>query len=73
MLQHINMFVKFLNFKREYMNKCPYCNTTYNEILQTGFVGCAHCYEEIEPLKEAVEKMYNGKKHKGKRVKNGNI
>ena len=57
------------------MNKCPYCDTTYNEILQTGFVGCARCYQEIEPLKEAVKKMYPNKKHKGKVVKvdSGNL
>lgn len=56
------------------MSKCPYCNTSYNEILQTGFVGCQHCYQEIEELKETLKKMYGDKKHKGKRVKaNGNI
>ncbi len=53
------------------MKVCPYCNTTYNEILQTGFVGCSHCYREIEELSKAVEKMYNGRTHKGKKaVKN---
>ncbi len=56
------------------MSKCPYCNTTYNEILQTGFVGCSHCYQEIPELKLAVKKMYGDKKHKGKKVGgNGNI
>ena len=53
------------------MKICPYCNTSYNEIMQTGFVGCSHCYQEIEELKNAIEKMYAGKKHKGKKaVKN---
>ena len=53
------------------MKICPYCNTTYNEIMQTGFVGCSRCYEEIEQLKMAVEKMYSGKTHRGKKaVKN---
>ena len=57
------------------MSKCPYCNTSYNEILQTGFVGCDKCYSEIAELKEAVKKMYGNKTHKGKsaRVNNGNI
>ena len=57
------------------MSKCPYCNTSYNEILQTGFVGCDKCYSEISELKEAVKKMYGNKTHKGKsaRVNNGNI
>lgn len=50
------------------MKICPYCNTSYNEILQTGFVGCSRCYHEIEELKLALSKMYSGKKHKGKKV-----
>ncbi len=49
------------------MNKCPYCNTSYEEILQTGFVGCAHCYAEIDELKSAVNSLYNGQKHKARR------
>ncbi len=57
------------------MNKCPYCNTTYNEILQTGFVGCQRCYEEIDDLKKAVKNMYGDRKHKGKKPvgENGNL
>ena len=56
------------------MNICPYCHTSYNEILQTGFVGCQHCYEEIFKLKQALKKMYGEKRHKGKKVGgNGNI
>lgn len=54
------------------MSKCPYCNTSYNEIMQTGFVGCSRCYQEIEELKEVIKNLYGDKKHKGK-VKNGNI
>ncbi len=48
------------------MNKCPYCQTSYNEILQTGFVGCQHCYFEIDGLKEALKKLYENRTHKGK-------
>ena len=55
------------------MNKCPYCNTSYTEILQTGFVGCSHCYEEILQLKIAVSSMHEGKKYKGRKAKNGNV
>lgn len=57
------------------MNKCQYCNTSYNEILQTGFVGCEKCYQEIDALKETLENMYGDKKHKGKKAvgENGNI
>lgn len=50
------------------MNRCPYCNTSYEEIRQTGFVGCARCYQEIDELKNLVHKLYKGKKHKGKKA-----
>lgn len=57
------------------MNRCPYCQTSYNEILQTGFVGCQHCYFEIEALKKTLKDLYGDKKHKGKIVSksDGNI
>lgn len=55
------------------MDKCPYCETTFNEILQTGFVGCKHCYEEIDGLKEAIKNLYGDKKHNGKVVSNGDF
>lgn len=48
------------------MNKCPYCNTSYNEIMQTGFVGCQRCYQEIDELKNTISKLYGDKQHKGK-------
>ena len=45
-------------------NRCRYCNTSYDEILESGFVGCDKCYQEIEPLRFAIQKMFNGKTHK---------
>ncbi len=50
------------------MDRCPYCNTSFSEILQTGFVGCSHCYQEIDGLKESLKQMYGDKTHKGKKV-----
>ncbi len=56
------------------MNRCPYCQTSYNEILQTGFVGCQHCYFCIDELENAIKELYKDKTHKGKVVKtNGDI
>lgn len=58
------------------MNKCSYCGTSYKEIMQTGFVGCEKCYQEIPELKVAVAALYDGKKYRGKRVlrrRNGGI
>lgn len=55
------------------MNRCPYCNTTYSEILQTGFVGCSRCYSEIVPLQENIKNLHQGKTYKGRSAKGGNI
>ena len=48
------------------MNICPKCGTSYKEILQTGFVGCQNCYQEIDELKNHLANLYADKKHKGK-------
>ena len=53
------------------MERCPYCNTSYEEIMQTGFVGCEKCYIEIQSLQTVVANLYNGKKHKGKFISKG--
>ena len=55
------------------MKKCPYCDTTEEEILQTGFVGCQHCYSEIDGLQEILKGIYGDKKHNGKRANNGDL
>lgn len=49
--------------------KCDYCKTSYEEIIESGFVGCDKCYHEIENLRYAIDKMYNGKTHRGRGVK----
>lgn len=46
------------------MNECPKCHTSVEEILETGFVGCEKCYE-IPAIKEAVDAIFGGKRHKG--------
>lgn len=43
---------------------CPKCKTSVKEILETGFVGCEKCYE-LPQVKAAVDKIFDGKKHKG--------
>lgn len=48
------------------MNKCSFCGTELQEILQTGFVGCENCYKQIDGLKEMVANLYDGKKYRGK-------
>ena len=53
------------------MDKCPYCDTSYKEILQTGFVGCENCYKEITEMQNHVASLYAGKKYNGKIAKRG--
>lgn len=43
--------------------KCEKCQTSVNEIIETGFVGCEKCYD-LPEIQTAVERMYQGKKHK---------
>lgn len=50
---------------------CTHCGTSYSDILESGFVGCEHCYVEIEKLREAIGKMYDGKIHKGRNARGG--
>ena len=47
-------------------DRCKYCNTTFDEIIESGFVGCDKCYQEIEPLRVAIDKMFDGKRHKSR-------
>lgn len=46
---------------------CPKCHTSVEEILETGFVGCEKCYE-LPEIKQAVDRMYKGKKHKSSEI-----
>ena len=55
------------------MGKCSKCGTSYKEIMQTGFVGCENCYQEINSLKSAVANLYAGKKYKGKVGRHGSV
>ena len=46
------------------------CDGCGREVFSCTFVNgmkfCAKCYQEIKPLREAVSKMYEGKKHRGR-------
>ena len=54
------------------LNKCSYCGTSYEEIMQTGFVGCENCYKEIDELQKQLASLYADKKHRGKTAGSGN-
>lgn len=47
--------------------KCPECGCTSGDYLDTGFVGCSHCYETFAPMIEiAVKRLQKDDKHIGK-------
>lgn len=39
---------------------CNKCNMTYDEFLNTGKFGCAHCYEVFEPKLDSLFKNIQG-------------
>ncbi|MFC1520828.1 UvrB/UvrC motif-containing protein [Elusimicrobiota bacterium] len=46
--------------------KCPNCATTYTAFKETGFVGCAQCYDTFHKLmQEVVKKIHGSSKHTG--------
>lgn len=52
--------------KRTSVN-CPQCNTTFEEILSTGRIGCSKCYEVFEKeLMPYISKLQGNVKHIGK-------
>lgn len=46
---------------------CPDCNTTSEEFIKSGFVGCPKCYKVFEPLVvQTVKKLQQSDRHVGK-------
>ncbi len=51
------------------VDRCTYCGTTFNDIVNSGRVGCAHCYDRFEnKLAPSIEKLHGRTKHVGKSV-----
>ena len=47
---------------------CPACGTTFHEVVRTGRVGCARCYEAFyDKLLPAVQRIHGNTIHSGKR------
>lgn len=48
---------------------CEDCLTTFDEFLNTGFVGCEHCYDYFkEQIKSVLKDMQAGTTHKPRRL-----
>jgi len=46
---------------------CSYCLTTYQDFLDSGFLGCSHCYETFyDLLRDSISKIQPELIHRGK-------
>lgn len=51
------------------IDRCTYCGSSFNDIVNSGKVGCSHCYEKFEDkLTPSIEKLHGRTKHIGKNV-----
>ena len=53
--------------------RCSKCGTTADEFLDTGFVGCPNCYNDLSSvIMPVVSKVQNDTRHVGKTPDGGN-
>lgn len=51
------------------VDRCDCCGSSFNDIVKSGSVGCAHCYEKFEDkLEPSIIKIHGKTKHVGKNV-----
>lgn len=51
------------------VNRCSSCGSSFNDIVNSGRIGCADCYEKFEDkLEPSIRKMHGKTKHIGKFV-----
>ena len=51
------------------IDRCTYCGSSFNDIINSGKVGCANCYDKFEDkLSPSIEKLHGKTKHIGKSV-----
>lgn len=56
-------------FKDDNNQKLCSCNTRWQEIIESGFVGCAKCYETFyEELMPIISSLHGHLEHKGKKA-----
>ncbi len=49
------------------LSVCPYCQTTAEDFLASGLVGCEKCYQYLaETIRPVIENMQGSKTHCGK-------
>ena len=51
------------------VDRCDYCGSTFNDIINTGNVGCAHCYDRFaDKLEPSIRKIHGATRHIGKNI-----
>lgn len=51
------------------VERCNYCSSSFNDIVQTGNVGCAHCYSKFyDKLEPSIRKIHGKTGHIGKNI-----
>lgn len=51
------------------IDRCEYCGSTFNDIVKSGKVGCAHCYSKFsDKLEPSITKLHGKTSHIGKNV-----
>lgn len=56
------------------VERCGYCGSSFNDIVNSGKVGCANCYEKFEDkLNPSIEKLHGRTMHIGKNVTYTNV
>lgn len=51
------------------VDRCSHCGSSFNDIINSGKVGCANCYSHFEDkLEPSIEKIHGRTKHVGKFV-----
>lgn len=51
------------------VDRCKYCGSTFNDIVKSGMVGCAHCYSKFaDKLEPSIVKLHGKTSHVGKHV-----
>ncbi len=51
------------------VDRCEYCGSTFNDIVKSGLVGCAHCYDKFsDKLEDSIAKIHGKTSHIGKNI-----
>ena len=51
------------------IDRCTYCGSSWNDIANSGLLGCSHCYDKFEDrLSPSIEQLHGRTKHVGKSI-----